>query len=138
MTRVKWMTAGTVWLLASQCAWAADEVVCHVDYGGQTTEVRAQALSSPQAVYDVAPTAIGSYFLFRIVFQRSPRAQAAIQLYTYADRDEGPVLIHQARYPYPPRQQRSGEGFTGRHWVYEPVRDGELQYRCGLSSGARR
>lgn len=132
--RAMWVAVAA---LACQGAWAAEAVVCQVDYGGQTVEVRAAATASPQAVYDVSPTAIGSYFLFRIVFQRSPHAQASIKLYTYADRDEGPVLIHQARYPYPP-MQRHGEGFTGRHWVYEPVRDGELQYTCSLVRGAAR
>ncbi len=129
-----------IWVLCSACslpAVAAEQVVCHVDYGGETTVLRADAVPQPQAVYDVAPTPVGSYFLFRIVFQRRPHAQASIKLYTYADRDEGPVLIHQARYPYPPPPHR-GEGFTGRHWVYEPVRDGELQYWCALDAGLAR
>lgn len=121
--------------VGARAAPAQEQVVCRLDYGGQTQLLRASAVAEPLAVYQVAPVAIGSYFLFRIIFQRSPRAQASIKLYTYADREEGPVLIHQARYPYPPPRQ--GRGFTGEHWVYEPVRDGELHYWCALETGGR-
>jgi hypothetical protein len=137
---MRWGTRGVGALLCAAsgvCAAPAQEqVVCHLSYGGDTQLLRAAAVAEPQAVYQVAPVAIGSYFLFRIVFQRSPRAQASIKLYTYADRDEGPVLIHQVRYPYPPLRQ--GRGFTGEQWVYEPVRDGELQYWCALDTEAAR
>lgn len=122
--------------ICASAAPAGEQVVCHLTYGGETRTLRAAAVTQAQAVYDLAPVAIGSYFLFRIVFQRTPRQQASIKLYTYADRNEGPVLIHQARYPYPPPP--GARGFTGEHWVYEPVRDGELQYWCALEGGAAR
>lgn len=126
-----------LWMGLCLGAGAAERVRCHVDYGGQTQVVEATPLAHPQAAYDVAPQAIGSYFLFRIVFQRQPAAQAHISLYTYADREDRPVPLHQARFPYPP--PRGGrEGFTGRQWVYEPVRDGELSYWCEWLGGAAR
>ena len=115
----------------------AQSVVCHLSYGGETQVVEARPSTDP---YTVAPVAIGSYFLFRIVFRQEPAELAGIKLYAYADRDAGPVLIHQASYGYPlaaplqhgdaPRQP--GYGFSGRNFVYEPVRDGELQYWCEL------
>ncbi|MEO8296470.1 MAG: hypothetical protein ABI574_01540 [Burkholderiales bacterium] len=119
---------------AGAAAGLAEQVACRVTYGGETLLLRAPPVANALAVYDAAPVAIGSYFLFRIVFQRNPASEAAINLYTYADREQGPVIIHQARYTYPPRRQRD-HGFTGLHWVYEPVRDGELQYWCELESG---
>lgn len=112
----------------------AESVVCHVTYGGETRRIEAQPVVSP---YPVAPVAIGSYFLFRIVFRNEPADLASIKLYTYADRDAGPTLIHQASYAYPTKNAASG-GFSGQHFVYEPVRDGELQYWCELvAKGAK-
>ncbi|MGQ5522377.1 hypothetical protein ACUHMQ_03850 [Chitinimonas sp. PSY-7] len=85
--------------------------------------------------YQVGTTAIGSYFLFRIVFETTPKALAAIKLYTYADREQGATPIHQATHPYPIKRQQGRYGFTGLQTVYEPVRDGELQYWCELGTG---
>jgi hypothetical protein len=107
----------------------ADTVACHVSYGGETQVIRAQPAATP---YTVAPTSIGSYFMFRLVFERQPADQAAIKLYTYADREppQGAVLLHQADYLYPP-PPNGRYGFTGLQRVYEPIRDGELYYWCG-------
>ena len=107
-------------------AAAEEHVVCHVTYGGETQRVRAEAVTRP---YAVAPVSIGSYFLFRIVFEREPAKLAAVKIYTYGARDEGAVPIHVAEFPYPVTV-RSRYGFTGIQRVYEPVRDGELQYWC--------
>ena len=80
--------------------------------------------------------AVGSYFRFRVVFRNQPADLAAIKVYTYADRDDGAVLIHQSTYPYPPRPSKNSPyGFSGLHHVYEPVRDGELQYWCEWRAG---
>ena len=118
----------------------ADSVVCHINYGGETRLIEAQPSSTP---YNVAPTPIGSYFLFRIVFRQEPADLASIKLYTYTNRDTGPVIIHQASYSYPVKSvapagdflQGTDSGFTGLNWVYETVRDSELQYWCELKSG---
>jgi hypothetical protein len=106
----------------------AERVACHVTYGGETRIIGAAA--STQAL-TVAPVSIGSYFLFRIVFRKEPADLATIKLYTYADRDDGPTIIHQATYAYPPAPGPV-HGFTGLNFIYEPVRDGELQYWCEL------
>jgi hypothetical protein len=106
----------------------AASVACHVTYGGETRVIAAQATSAP---YTVAPVAIGSYFLFRIVFREHPADLAGIKLYTYADRDTGPTIIHQASHGYPP-PAGTANGFSGLNFVYEPVRDGELRYWCEL------
>jgi hypothetical protein len=106
----------------------ADEVACHYTYGGETKTLIAKPVASPYAVPTVA---LGSYFRFKVVFQKEPADLASVKIYAYADKDEGAVPIHQATYPYPPA--RDGPyGFTGLHFVYEPVRDGELQYWCRL------
>ncbi len=106
----------------------AASIACHVTYGGETRTIGTTATTRPLAV---APVSIGSYFLFRIVFRQEPADLATIKLTTYADRDEGPTIIHQATYAYPPAPAVV-HGFTGLNFVYEPVRDGELQYWCEL------
>ncbi|MDP3540355.1 MAG: hypothetical protein Q8S26_16795 [Azonexus sp.] len=114
--------------LVSATVAHAETVVCHLTYGGETKLVVAKPTTSP---YHVAPVAVGSYFLFRIVFRTEPADLAGIKLYTYADRDAGPVIIHQASYGYP-YANAAVNGFSGLNRVYEPVRDGELEYWCEL------
>jgi hypothetical protein len=110
----------------------AANVACHLTYGGETRVVSAQPTTAPESI---APVAIGSYFLFRIVFRQEPADLAGIKLYAYADRDEGPTIIHQATYSYPP-PAATVHGFSGLNFVYEPVRDGELQYWCELKDAS--
>jgi len=110
----------------------AETVVCHYTYGGETKQLVAPPVSSP---YEVRGIPVGSFFRFRVVFQKTPADLASIKVYTYAERVEGAVLIHQATYPYPLAGSRAAPyGFTGQHVVYEPMRDGELQYWCELQA----
>ena len=123
------MIRSLLFLTAFNCGVAqAETVVCHVSYGGETQTITAPPTATP---YSVAPASIGSYFMFRLVFERQPPGLAAIKLYTYADRDppQGAVLLHQADYLYPP-PKNGRYGFTGLQRVYEPIRDGELYYWC--------
>jgi len=108
----------------------AETVACHITYGGETRVIAAAPVATP---YTVPTVEIGSYFLFRLVFQNLPADQAAIKTYTYASRDGGPVLIHQATFSYPP-PAATRYGFSGMHHVYETLRDGELLYWCELKS----
>jgi len=121
------LAAALIALLTTLPAYAA-KVSCHLTYGGETRVVEAAPTSDS---YTVAPVSFGSYFLFRIVFRDQPADLAGIKLTTYADRNEGPVVIHQVVHPYPPPAAEGG-GFTGLNFVYEPVRDGELQYWCEM------
>lgn len=118
-------------------AVAAERVACHVTYGGEKRLVEARPVASP---YGVRVLEIGSYFLFRVVFQKEPADLATIKVYVLAARDSGPAPIHQATHPYPPpAADPSPYGFTGLNHIYEPLRDGELQYWCEWSppAGAR-
>lgn len=122
---------GSVLALMVSIGVHAEQVICHYTYGGITQQITAKPLSSPYAVKAIE---IGSYFLFRVVFQNSPADIASVKVYTYSDRDEGPVLIHQATFLYPPvTSDDAPYGFSGLHFVYEPMRDGELQYWCQLT-----
>lgn len=119
-------------LIFSNALAAAEQVVCHLTYGGQTEDIAAAPTLDP---YRVGTALIGSHFLFRIVFRRQPDDLAGIKLYTYSPGDGGGQPIHQASYPYPPANA-SVDGFTGRHLVYEPILGAELEYWCELQSGA--
>lgn len=118
--------------LPSQAAAAAEQVVCHYTYGGEKKQLAVSPVASP---YTVAPIQVGSYFLLRVVFERPPGAAPAVNIYVYADKDDGPVPLHHASHPYPAaRAARSAYGFTGLQRVYEPVRDGELEYWCAANA----
>lgn len=106
----------------------AAQVACHLTYGGETRTVEAGPTPDP---YAVRALPFGSYFLFRIVFRDRPADLASIKLTVFADRDEGATPIHQATHAYPTRAA-AVHGFTGLNFVYEPVRDGELQYWCEI------
>jgi len=114
-------------LLSGQ-AGAAESVLCHLNYGGESQIVEAWPTASP---YTVEAVEIGSYTLFRIVFRTEPADLASIRLYTYARHDDDPALIHQATYAYPPTHGRS-YGFTGLNHVYEPRYGLVLEYWCEL------
>lgn len=116
-----------IWLLAVLSLPAvaqAETVACHVTYGGETRLIEAAPAATP---YTVPTLGIGSYFLFKLIFE----ARTAIKTYVYADLESGPVPLHQATFSYPPRNTGQ-HGFSGLHFVYEPVRDGELEYWCEL------
>jgi hypothetical protein len=132
MTEFSLRTIVAALLLAAASAVGAEKVVCHYTYGGETKLLAALPVKSPYAVTSIR---VGSYFLFRLVFQNEPAESASIKVYTYVDRDEGAALIHQASFPYPPAvNAASPYGFSGLHFVYEPVRDSELQYWCGMEA----
>ena len=114
--------------LAQGMAHAREAVICHTTYGGETRRLSAAPVGSP---YSVGTVDIGSYFRFRIVFRNRPADLASIKVYTYADMDDGPVLLHHATYRYPPvAGKKHSHGFSGLQFVYEPLRDGELHYWC--------
>jgi hypothetical protein len=118
--------------VACQCAFA-EQVICRYTYGGESRELVAAPVASP---YKVPAIQVGSYFKFRVVFQKTPRDLASIKVYVYGDRDDDAVPLHEAVYPYPPPAAPGARhGFTGLHFVYEPMRDGELEYWCRMSGG---
>ncbi len=106
------------------------QVACELHYGGDTVHVRSRPTPDP---YRVPTREIGSYYLFRLVAQDRPADTAHIHAYTYADLPQGPTLIHQFSLPWREALRRNGpDGFTGWQRVHEPMRDGELLYRCRL------
>ena len=66
-TERQWAAAAIAATLA--CSTQAETVACHVTYGGETRIISAAATTQPLGV---APVAIGSYFMFRIVFRQEP------------------------------------------------------------------
>lgn len=114
--------------LFGEAAIAAPRLVCHYSYGGETKTLSHPQLESVAQADGVKAEAIGSYFMFRPVFE-----PAEVKLYTYADAPAGPVLLHQASFTYPAATAAHGRyGFTGEQRVYEPIRDSELIYWCEI------
>ncbi|HZX31748.1 MAG TPA: hypothetical protein VFF03_10375 [Rhodocyclaceae bacterium] len=121
-------------LLALAAPAVSASVACHYTYGGETKTLVAPPVDSP---YPVETIAIGSFFRFRVVFQAAPADRPSVKVYTYAAKDDSPVLIHQATYAYPPARPTGPYGFTGLQSVYEPLRESELQYWCELRPEGR-
>ncbi len=65
--------------LLLQTSAVSASVLCHVSYGGETQQMRAVPTRDP---YAVATMAVGSYFLFRMVFEHPSRAFPGIKIYT--------------------------------------------------------
>lgn len=123
-----WIAVAVALLLGGVLPAQAAEVICHYVYGGESVALRVSGVAS---VFEVPAIRVGSYFLFRPVFQEQPADQASVKVYVYVDRADGPALIHQGSWPYPPAQaSAAAHGFTGLQRVYEPIRDSELEYWC--------
>lgn len=121
---------GLLLLLWTPLALAAPQLQCHYRYGGETHTVKSSVQTSP---YTGEPVEIGSYFLFRQVFEGGPHGPLAVKLYTYVSLADGPAILHQATFPYPKSTRTHGRyGFTGLQRVYEPIRDSELIYWCEI------
>lgn len=127
------LVAASAGLALATNASQAQTVACHLTYGGETRIIEAAPSVSP---YTGAPTAIGSFFLFRIVFMREPADLARINLYVHADLGEVPVPLQHASYLYPAHNQ-ARHGFTGLQRIYEPKRESELQYWCEIRDAAK-
>ena len=125
MTVRRWLCVGLMGLSIPAFA-AQTRASCHVTYGGVTNTQAVMPTTSP---YQVPARQVGSFFKFRVVWVQAPEADAGFHVYVYADDPDGPILVQQASYPaFSPT--RSEHGFTGLQRVYEPRRDGELQYWC--------
>ena len=105
---------------------APPTILCHYTYGGEAHEIPVAPSASP---YAEPARQIGSFFKFRTVWMLAPEAEAGFHVYVYGDDPDGPILVQQGSFPARNANQ-SRYGFTGLQRVYEPRRDGELQYWC--------
>lgn len=128
------MTRSLLLILAMlpAAALAGHRIDCYVSNEGETRVIVARPAKS---LYADAQNAIGDTFLFKLSVQDRPADIAGISIATYAPAagaQSGPVMIHQARYPWPPLLAglHARHGFTGLQRVFEPVFDGELEYWC--------
>lgn len=118
-----------------QLAVAAPRIVCHTEYDGAAQKVSFDAVDTP---YTVAPRPIYDDFQLRVILRDKPADLAGVRIQVFWNRQGEPVMIQEARYPWPPRAVGRRHGFTGLQRVYEPYRDGELTYWCELvKEGAR-
>jgi hypothetical protein len=125
------MLARILALTVLACSCAATHVqrplACTYVYGGEETSVAVPPTSDP---YNVPIIDLGDRLGWKVVYVAPPQEGAVVSIYTYALSEQGPVLIHQAKYR-PPFPRPGAQGFTGLHSVYEPRNGSELQYWCG-------
>jgi hypothetical protein len=116
-------------LLACSCAVTGAErsIECTYVYGGEEKMVRISPTADP---YRVPLVELGNRLAWKAVYVAAPEELAVVSIYTYSLSEQGPVLIHQAKYR-PPLPQAGSKGFTGVHAIYEPRNSSELQYWCG-------
>ena len=116
-------------LFACSCATTGAQrpLQCTYVYGGEEKVVRIPPTADP---YGVPLVKLGNRLAWKAVYVAAPDELAVVSVYTYSLSEQGPVLIHQAKYR-PPFPQAGGKGFTGVHAIYEPRNSSELQYWCG-------
>lgn len=120
------ITASMTALACAPCA-LADDVRCHIVYGGEAFTVDAAPTDRP---YSAPAQKIGRYFEFKAVYVNAPSRATAINLYVYAIASGEAVPIHQAKHRPPFVAPGARYGFTGLNFVYEPSKGSELQYWC--------
>ncbi|HJX63028.1 MAG TPA: hypothetical protein VJ860_03655 [Polyangia bacterium] len=116
-------------LLACSCATPSAQrpLQCTYVYGGEEKVVRISPTADP---YSVPLVELGDRLGWKAVYVTAPEELAVISIYTYFLSEQGPVLIHQAKYR-PPFPQDGSKALTGVHAIYEPRNSSELQYWCG-------
>ena len=101
-------------------ALAGPRIDCYVSNEGVSNEGETRVIVARPAksLYADVHKAIGDSFLFKLSFQDRPADIAGISIATYAPAagsQSGPVMIHQANYPWPPPRpgRHARHGFTG-------------------------
>lgn len=115
--------------------FASSRIVCHTNYDGEARRIAIAPVDSP---YTLAPQPIYDDFQLRVILRDQPTDLAGVRIQVFWNRRDEPVMIQEARYPWPPRPVGRRYGFTGLQRIYEPYRDGELSYWCEvMKEGAR-
>ncbi|MBS0346107.1 MAG: hypothetical protein JSR69_06545 [Proteobacteria bacterium] len=116
-------------------AFASPRIDCHTDYDGEARRIVVAPVDSP---YTLAPQPIYDDFQLRVILRDKPADLAGVRIQVFWNRKDEPVMIQEARYPWPPRSVGQRYGFTGLQRIYEPYRDGELSYWCEVVKGGAR
>jgi len=124
----------SVWLAAFSllgCTQKTHSVVCTSTYAGVAKRLVFPAVHEP---YAVMPLDIGERFRLKVVYLREPWRSASLNVYAYAQSQDGDLLLQEGKYLPPFSTSPSGGrfGFTGRQLVYS-AQQRELEYWCELS-----
>lgn len=136
---VAWFDSmGLIGLLAV-CAFpamalAAPSLRCTLDQGGTTQTVESAPVTDP---YRVESTDINGRFRFKAVAVGDEQQVRYVKLYSYYRANGRWILLHEAKYEMPAIQTGgASDSLTGRHFLYSPGRERELQYGCALVEAA--
>lgn len=127
--------AACLLLFALDAASAEPVLRCQINQGGEAHVLEAEASWNP---YEAKPVMIGRSFQFKAVVFGSKDEIAYVSLYTYAQTDRGPVLVHEVKYLHPqmPLTAPEPDSLTGWVSVYAPHLEREIQYGCTLLGNA--
>lgn len=120
----------TFCLWGGSAAWAEPLLRCELTYAGATQTLVATPVADP---YPVRSVDVGGRFRFKAVVVGAGGRVEHVQLYTYLETRNGPVLVQHAshRPPWP-----TGPSLTGQQRVYAGPVERELQYQCRLEGVA--
>ncbi|MBK5965541.1 hypothetical protein CCR95_15955 [Thiocystis minor] len=111
-------------------ALAAPRLRCTLDQGGTTQTSESAPVTDP---YRVESTDINGRFRFKAVAVGDEQQVRYVKLYSYYRANGRWMLLHEARYETPAIQTGgASDALTGRHFLYSPGRERELQYGCTL------
>lgn len=125
------MLAGALALLPLPTSLAAAVVLrCEVTQGGTTQIVEGLPVSDP---YSARGVDINGRFRFKAVLVGTGERVDYVALYTWYLGDGRPVLLHEVKYLGPKADpDPAPAGLTGRHFIYAPGLERELQFGCAL------
>jgi len=125
--------AGVLALLGLVPTVHAQDVLCHLSYGGT-----ARTLQVPPSRYsdEVMPQLQGASFEFQVLNRVPPEPGAGVQVRSYSRVDERPFLLHQGTYWDTSAQ--GPHGFSGLQTVRDPRHGHELVYWCERIQRERR
>jgi hypothetical protein len=124
--------------LTPESTFAAPLLRCKIEQSGITFQTE----TSPQRYpYDVAAIAINRNFRFKAVVIGDEQKIDYVKIYAYYQGDRQAILMHEAKYLAPVVQtaqsvELTPYQLTGKHYLYSPNLNREMQYGCSLIENA--
>lgn len=126
--------AFTAMALSPASTFAAPLLRCKIEQSGVTFLTETSPQRNP---YDVAAIAINKNFRFKAVVVGDEQKIDYVKIYAYYQGDRQAILLHEAKYLTPVAQTAQSADLapyqlTGKHYLYSPNLNREMQYGCSL------
>jgi hypothetical protein len=117
------------WLfLHETCSAAEPKVRCTIEQGGVSQSLEAGLTTDPYAARAIN---VNNRFRFKPVIVGKEGTIDYIKFYSYYTKGERIILLHLIKH-FPPSIDAGSEISLGKHYVYAPVYEREMQYSCVL------